>query len=201
MIKVGLSGNRFSGKDTISQIFRNVSIPVFDADVIVKFILNYNYDLIGEITKKLGSDYILKDYRLDLNLISRNKKFGMVLKMIEEDIFNAYQKFEDKNKKSVYTIFNSSILYETGWHNKMDTNITVYAPFIDRVERGKSVLKGQYHDRTTINTLLSSEIDELTKNEKADHVIHNYNEFNIQKQVMDIDQIIIDNYIKYYYEN
>lgn len=201
MIKVGLSGNRFSGKDTISQIFRSVSIPVFDADVIVKFILNYNYDIIGDITDKLGSDYILKDYRLDLNLIGRNNKFGEVLKLIEEDIFKAYQKFEDKNKNSVYSIFNSSILYESGWYNKMDTNITVYAPFIDRVERGKLALKGQYHDRTTINTLLSSEMDELTKNGKADHVIHNYNEFNIQKQVMDIDQIIIDNYIKYHYEN
>jgi len=201
MIKVGLSGNRFSGKDTISQIFRNVSIPVFDADVIVKFVLNYNYELIGEIIERLGTDYVLKDYRLDLNLISRNKKFSEVLKIIEKDIFKAYQKFEDKNKNSIYTIFNSSILYEAGWQNKMDTNITVYAPFIDRVERGKSVLRGQYHDRTTINTLLSSEMDELTKNGKADHVIHNYNEFNIQKQVMDIDQIIIDNYIKYHYEN
>lgn len=201
MIKVGLSGNRFSGKDTISQIFRNVSIPVFDADVIVKFVLNYNYELIGEIIERLGTDYVLKDYRLDLNLISRNKKFSEVLKIIEKDIFKAYQKFEDKNKNSIYTIFNSSILYEAGWQNKMDTNITVYAPFIDRVERGKSVLRGQYHDRTTINTLLSSEMDELTKNGKADHVIHNYNEFNIQKQVMEIDQIIIDNYIKYHYEN
>ena len=201
MIKVGLSGNRFSGKDTISQIFRNVSIPVFDADVIVKFVLNYNYELIGEIIERLGTDYVLKDYRLDLNLIGRNKKFGEVLKLIEKDIFKAYQKFEDKNKNSIYTIFNSSILYEAGWQNKMDTNITVYAPFTDRVERGKSVLRGQYHDRTTINTLLSSEMDELTKNGKADHVIHNYNEFNTQKQVMDIDQIIIDNYIKYHYEN
>lgn len=201
MIKVGLSGNRFSGKNTISKVFSDVSIPIFDADVIVKFILNYNYEIFTDIKEKVGEKYISKDLTLNLTLINKDGKFGEVLKVIENDVFKAYKKFEDKNKNSIYTIFNSSILYEAGWNKKMDKNITVYAPFIDRVERAKSVLKGQYHDRTTINTLLNSEMDELKKNGKADHVIHNYNEFNIKKQVMQIDQIIIDNYLKWNYEN
>lgn len=201
MIKVGLSGNRFSGKDTISKIFRDVSIPIFDADIIVKFILNYNYDIFSDVKERLGEQYMSKDHTLNLTLIDKDNKFGEVLKVIENDVFKAYEKFEDKNKNSIYTIFNSSVLYESGWSKKMDTNVTVYAPFIDRVERGKLELKGQYHNRTTINTLLNSEMDELEKNRKADHVIHNYNEFNIKKQVMEIDQSIIDNYLKWSYEN
>lgn len=199
MFKIGLSGNRFSGKDTISKLFREISIPVFDADVIVKFILNYNYEIFDDIKKSIGDKYMNKDYTINLNLINKDNKFGEVLKVIEGDVFRAYQNFEDKHKKSIYTIFNSSVLYESNWNKKMDKNITVYAPFIERVERAKISLKGQYHNRTTINSLLSYEMDELDKNKKGDHVIHNYNEFNIKKQVMDIDQTIINNYLKYDY--
>lgn len=210
MIKVGLSGNRFSGKDKIAKIFRDISIPVFDADVIIKFILNYNYDIFSEIKNKIGEKYFKKDFTIDFTLIDYDNKFGKVLEIIEPEIFKAYQKFEDKNKNSVYTIFNCGVLYETSWNKKMDRNITVYAPFIDRVERAKIAknelsdflksskiyMNSSYNDRTVINSLLSKETDELDKTGKANHVIHNYNEFNVNKQVMEIDQVIIDYYIK-----
>lgn len=197
MIKVGLSGNRFSGKDKISKIFEDISIPVFDADVIVKFVLNYNYELFTKIKESLGHKYISKLHTLNLNLINEDGKFGKVLSLIEDDVFRAYQNFEDKHKKSIYTVFNSSVLYESKWSDRMDKNITVYAPFIDRVERAKKELKGQYHDRSTINTLLNHEMDELDKNSKGDHVIHNYNEFDVKKTIMQIDQSLINDYLRY----
>src|SRR5690606_21319900 len=126
-----------SGKDKIAKIFRDISIPVFDADVIIKFILNYNYEISSEIKDKLGEKYFKKDFTINLPLIDSDNKFGDVLRIIEPEIFKAYQKFEDKNKNSVYTIFNCGVLYETSWNKKMDKNITVYAPFVDRVERAK----------------------------------------------------------------
>lgn len=211
MIKVGLSGNRFSGKDKVAKLFQEVSIPVFDADVIIKFILNYNYELFSEIKTKIGDKYIKSDFTLNLVSINNDGKFSEVLKVIEPEVFKAYQKFEDKNKNSIYTVFNCGVLYETSWYKKMDKNITVYAPFIDRVERAKSSklelnsflkfekipMNNSYSDRTNINALLSREMDELDKNSKANYVIHNYNEFNVRKQVMEIDKSIIDYYLKY----
>ena len=32
MIKVGLSGNRYAGKDAVSKLFEQIRVPVFDAD-------------------------------------------------------------------------------------------------------------------------------------------------------------------------
>ena len=37
MIKVGLSGNRYSGKDRVSTLFSQISIPVFEADIIMNY--------------------------------------------------------------------------------------------------------------------------------------------------------------------
>jgi dephospho-CoA kinase len=36
MIKVGLSGNRYSGKNEVCNIFRKLTIPVFEADTVLK---------------------------------------------------------------------------------------------------------------------------------------------------------------------
>ena len=41
MIKVGLSGNRYSGKTAISKMFKQIGIPVFDADIVLKFIIGH----------------------------------------------------------------------------------------------------------------------------------------------------------------
>ena len=43
MIKVGLSGNRYSGKNRVVAMFKQIGIPVFEADVILKFILQHNF--------------------------------------------------------------------------------------------------------------------------------------------------------------
>jgi dephospho-CoA kinase len=208
MIKVGLSGNRFAGKDRVAKIFKSIGIPVFDVDVIIKFILNYSHQTKFEIKTKIGEKYFNKDFTINLPLIDSDNRFGDVLKLIEPEIFKSYHRFESKNKDSIYTIFNCGVLYETLWDKKMDKNITVYAPFIDRVERAKDskfeinsfleVAEIPIYDsnyRTCINKLLVSEMSEFDKNGHANHVIHNYNEFNLEDQVMKIDQIIIDYYI------
>jgi dephospho-CoA kinase len=53
MIKVGLSGNRYSGKNRIAKIFTQIGVPVFEADVILKFILNHNHELQAEIVDRI----------------------------------------------------------------------------------------------------------------------------------------------------
>ena len=49
MIKVGLSGNRYSGKSTVCKLFKQIGIPVFEADVILKFIISRDLETINMI--------------------------------------------------------------------------------------------------------------------------------------------------------
>lgn len=193
--KIGLSGTRFSGKNEVAKLFSDISIPVFDADLVIRFILAHEYNILADIRDKVGHQYF-KNGKLDANIIENKSVFGKILKIIEPVVFDAYDKFEKKNKGSIYTIFKSSILFERNWDKKMDYNICVYSPFIHRVERAKKVKEKGLENLTSINIILSKETDELSKNSLADHVIHNYNEFNIKNQVDKIDQKIIDLYLK-----
>lgn len=191
MIRIGLSGNRFSGKDKICSIFRDLSIPIFDADVIIKFMLSHDYQLLNRIKDHIGDRYF-DNNDLKSDLVENDRIFGKVLSFLESELFYSYYTFERKNKNSVYTIFKSSVLYEMRWHRKMTKNITVYSPFIERVERAKKEMSTNLSE---INLILNKEMDELEKNRLSDFTIHNYNEFNIKKQTNDIDQKIIDYYL------
>jgi dephospho-CoA kinase len=197
MIKVGLSGNRYSGKSRVANIFKQIGVPVFEADVILKFILQHNYELQAEISDKVGAVYF-KNGIINEDKVKSDGKFSEILKLVEPELYLAWERFQKKNKSAIYCVLHSSILFENDWNKAMDLNITVFAPFSDRVDRCKYLTKKSV---SSIYSLVSTEIDELEKNNKSNYVIHNYNEDSpfygdSLTQVNKIDQKIIDNYLK-----
>lgn len=197
MIKVGLSGNRYSGKNRVVAMFKQIGIPVFEADVILKFILQHNYELQAEISDKVGRVYF-KDGLLNEEKVKSDGKFSKILEIVKPDLMSAWRRFIIKNKGSIYCIFHSSILFESNLYKEMDQNISVFAPFADRVERCKFLTKKSV---SSIYSLVKTEMDELDKNKLSKYVIHNYNIDNSfygdsLTQVNQIDQLIIDNYLK-----
>lgn len=191
MLRIGLSGNRYSGKTRISKLFKQIHIPVFDADTVLRFALNYNTE-INEKLKPILGDFYYEFGLLSLNRVFKDKKFDIVLKYFEDDIFKAYERFNEKNKNSVYTIFKSSILFEYGWDKKMDSNITVFAPSNIRIDRCKFHTE---HSISEIYKLIKTEMDDLDKNKKANYVIHNYEPNDVLSEVCKIDKVIIDRYL------
>ena len=195
MIKIGLSGNRYSGKTRVTNLFKQIGIPVFDADTILRFILNYNWELLAEIKHELGSEIFQGDY-LNFREIKNPEVFNNVLKLVEPDILRAYDRF-NKKQNSIYTIFHSSILFERGWDKNMDRSISVFSSHTDRISRCKQLTK---MGLLAINDLSKTEMDPLEKNRLSDYTIHNYNDetsafgdtFN---QVCKVDQKIIDTYL------
>lgn len=197
MIKIGLSGNRYSGKNRVSNLFKQIGVPVFEADVILKFILNHNYELQAEIADRVGRVYF-KDGKLNEEKVKVDGIFSKVLEVVEPELYRAWERYLEKNKKAIYCVFHSSILFERDWDKAMDQNISVFAPYADRVERCKYLTNKSV---SSIYSLTRLEMDELDKNKKSDYVIHNYNNDSpfygdALTQVNEIDKKIIDNYLK-----
>lgn len=195
MLVVGLSGNRYSGKDSVAKVFKQIGIPVFDVDTIIKFILNYNTQLLGEL-KLLFGDMIFTDESLDFKKIKNTKTFNKIMDVIEIDVLTAHERFLKKNENSAYTIFHSSILFERKWNLEMDSNIAIFSPNNDRIKRCKYMTN---QGLLVINDLLQQEMDPIEKNQMSDYIIHSYNEEtllgDILTQVSNVDQDIIDKYL------
>ena len=192
---LGLSGNRYSGKDSVAKVFKQIGIPVFDVETIIKFILNYNTQLLGEL-KLLFGDMIFTDESLDFKKIKNTKTFNKIMDVIEIDVLTAHERFLKKNENSVYTIFHSSILFERKWNLEMDSNIAIFSPNNDRIKRCKYMTN---QGLLVINDLLQQEMDPIEKNQMSDYIIHSYNEEtllgDILTQVSNVDQDIIDKYL------
>jgi len=198
MIKIGLTGNRYSGKDTIAKLFEQIKVPVFNADVVLKFILNFDINVNKDILDNYG-DYILTgpETMIHPKKIRSKKDFDKLVNFAEFELKRAYERFRLENRQSVYTIFHSSILFERGWDKDMDYTINVFAPKDVRSLRCEKITKQSSYK---ITELIKSEMDDLVKNKLSDYTIHNYPGSVIAfgdsyNQVNRIDQKIIDKYL------
>ena len=192
MIKVGLSGNRYSGKTKICDIFKQISIPVFDADVVLRFIIHHDMGVNTKIIEKLKQMHGLGSY-VSPEFSKTKSEIDMIVGAAQHELFRAYESFSERHKSSIYTIFKSSILFEKQWNNLMDYNINVFAPKITRMERFQEDTNRKVSD---IAFLMRNEVDDLDKNKMANFVIHSYDGRSIMKQVNEVDQFIIDQYLK-----
>jgi len=192
MIKVGLSGNRYSGKSEICDIFRKLTIPVFEADTVLKFIINHDAVVNSQIMSKLKDIHGKSSY-IDPQFVKTRKEFDIVVDCAQHELMRAYEVFSEKHKSSIYTIFHSSILFERNWHKLMNHSIAVFCPKITRMERCKELTNMKVSD---VAMSMRNEIDDLDKNKMANFVIHNYNGRKTLDQVHQVDQFVIDSYLR-----
>ena len=124
--------------------------------------------------RHLEANYrLFLNHQLDFRRLKKST-FDKVLDVVEDDLFNAFNKFCDRyeRKGAIYTIFHSSLLFEREWDKKVDLSITVFSPEGDRLKRARyQTNEGLLNIRDRMKT----EMDPLQKNQMADYIINNYN--------------------------
>jgi len=198
MIKVGLTGNRYSGKNAIAKAFAQIGIPVFDADTVLKFILNFDVAVNKDILDNYGK-YVFTGpgATIDPKAVNSEKDFDRLIDFAEYALNCAYERFREENKQSIYTIFHSSIVFERGWNSAFDYNISAFAPKQERCVRAQ-IAEGK--SSSEIESMMSIEMDPLVKNSISDFVVHAYDQSigafgTLPDQVCKIDQKIVDAFL------
>jgi dephospho-CoA kinase len=197
MLTIGLTGCRYSGKTSVGRMFNKIGVPVFNADVVMKFIINFKTNVSESIKSNIGT-HVYTGSILDPNKFITTSSFDKLIDIIEFELFETWNKFKFKHKDSSYIIFESSILFERHYENKFDEIISVFAPKEDRVYRCKmnTDMKVEH-----IWNLFSKEMSEIEKNNKSNYVIHNYdNGPDVLTQINSLDLKIIENIIQNRYE-
>jgi len=65
MITFGLTGGIASGKSTVTKTFRNNSIPIVDADIVARQVVEPGTPGLGLVISEFGSQYLQSDGTLD----------------------------------------------------------------------------------------------------------------------------------------
>ena len=185
VIKIGITGSIGMGKSTVSSIFRNNNIKVWDADFEVHNLYKKGedgYNSIISIYPELKDKVEIN--RKKVSNLLREKKID--LKLIEEIIhpllIRSREEFIKKNKKDKLLIFDIPLLYETKAYIWLDYVINVFCSEKNQIERLK---KRENFDIKKINYLISKQISVNQKNKKADYVINTDQDLKqVERQVI-----------------
>jgi len=191
MIKVGITGGIGSGKSTVCKVFRIMGVPVFEADIIAKQLMNNDPTLRKQLIHLFGASVYQSDQTIDRKYLA-----GIVfsnpslLSKLNEAVHPAVRKSFDEwylNQQSAYVLHEAAILFESGFYKMMDKTITVATDETERIDR---VVKRDHITVEMVRQRIKNQWNDEQRIKLADFVIGNNDNELIIPQIIEIDKKI-----------
>ena len=186
MLRVGLTGGIGSGKTTVSNLFRDLSIDVIDADEIAREITDTDTKVIAKIKDYFGPDSISNEGKPDRQYL-RNKIFedkaarAWLESTLHPLVYDEIRK-RVKHIKSVYCIISIPLLLETYSNGLIDRILVVDLPVEQQVMRAA---KRDFSDIESVKRITESQIERTKRIAMADDIINNEGDINsLREQIM-----------------
>lgn len=175
MIRIGITGGMGAGKSVISEMMRCLGIPVYDADIASKKILNSNTKVKTQLIELLGEE-IFSNGQLNRPLMAQlifnnNELLLKTNAIIHPAVFDDFIAWSETQNKEVVAC-ETAILFESGMVSYFDSILMVSAPLEIRIER---CIKRNNFTREQVLERIAKQMDESKKIELSDFVIDNDN--------------------------
>lgn len=175
MLRIGLTGGIGSGKSITAAQFKQLGVPVIDADVISHQITSSGAECLNEISEKLGPEFITADDTLDRARLADHIFKYPEKKTLLENILHPRIRQEmlaevEKFTNTDYVILVVPLLFETNFIELVDRVLVVDAPKDIRIRR---IMDRDTRSREQIGNILKNQLDQSVKTEKADDILDN----------------------------
>ena len=191
MIKIGITGGIGSGKSTACRIFSVLGIPVFEADIEAKRLMNSNPELSIQLIRLFGEAVYLPDQTIDrkylAGIVFKDRSLLAQLNGIVHPAVRRYFFEWCDNQDSPYVLHEAAILFESGFNKIMDKTIAVVADEDQRISR---VLKRDNISPELIRDRIKNQWTDDQRIKLADYVISNNDDELITPQIIEIDKKI-----------
>lgn len=184
MKKIALTGNFCSGLDKAAEVCATLDIPVFNADLAIKFMLNWREDIQRQIRIQFGFTSTVDGSPI-ASKFDTAEKFDRLLDVVDVDLFLAWEAFCDRHCYLPIVAYSSHIVYERGIADRFDAVVNIYRPQRMRAHDIASVKAVSYPQALAI---AAQEMSEEEKNRMADHVVHNYDRLSMLTQMEAVRQ-------------
>ena len=191
MIVVGLTGGIGSGKTTVLQLFKDLGVSCYIADVEAKKLMNSSKIIRRHLVKEFGAD-AYQNNKLNrkyiANIVFDNpEKLKVLNSIVHPKVHKHFLKFI-KKAKGKYIVYENAILFESGSYKMCNYIITVTAPLDKRIQR---VIKRDNVTKTDVLNRIKNQISEEEKIKKSDFVIVNTDLKKTAKLVVEIHDKIL----------
>ncbi len=188
MLKIGLTGGIGSGKTTVSQIFKILGVPVFDADTAAKEAMEHNPVLKEKLITTFGAA-VFVEHKLNrkylADIVFNDAHQLDVLNALVHPITIAAAADWFATQNSPYVIKEAALIFEAGAGVGLDYIIGVFAPTALRIKR---VMDRDHLSREDVLSRMNRQIDDQIKMKLCDFVIQNNNQALLTKQVLELHE-------------
>ncbi len=188
---IGLTGGIGSGKSTVLQLFKELGVATYIADVEAKKLMRTNKQLISQIKNMFGEQaYINKklNRKYISEIVFKNKeKLKALNALVHPKVQEHFRVFVKKTTAN-FIIYEAAILFESGSNKFCDFTITVTATLKNKIER---IIKRDKITETKILEIMKQQSDDDFKIKKSDFVIKNNNLEETKVQVKTVYNLLV----------
>ncbi|AXG70981.1 dephospho-CoA kinase [Kordia sp. SMS9] len=188
---VGLTGGIGSGKTTIANMFHELGVSIYIADVEAKKLMNASKEIKEELMAAFGAktyvDGELNRSYLSNIVFNQPEKLQQINAIVHPRVGQHFKDWYAARSKETYIIKEAAILFENGSYQQCDKIITVVAPLETRFQR---LLKRDQTTREAIQSRMDNQWTDAKKIALSDYVIHNEDLEKAKEQVAKIHQEI-----------
>jgi dephospho-CoA kinase len=191
MLKLGITGGIGSGKSTVTNVFKVLGIPVFDADSEAKLLMENNPDVKQKLIEEFG-EAVFVEGRLNRKHLSSivfvdTYKLEKLNAIVHPAAIEAGLQWAAK-QTAPYIIKEAALMFEAGSAFNLDFIIGVYAPQTLRLQR---VMHRDNVGRHDVLNRMSKQINEEIKMKLCDFVIVNDEQQLLIPQVLKLHEHFI----------
>lgn len=183
MLVVGLTGGIGSGKTSVSDLFEELGVPVIDADIVAREVVEPGEPALEEITNSFGTEVLTRDGHLDRRQlreqIFKNEAARKTLETILHPRIRQRMREKLTQLDTAYAIFSVPLLIETQQHLSVDRVLVVDCPTEDQIRR---ICARDNTSREQAEAILAAQIPREKRLLAADDVIDNSTSLEALKQ-------------------
>jgi len=192
-LRIGITGGMGAGKSTVCQIFERIGVPIYNADIKAKWLMNNNLDLKKAIKESFGWDaYTRKD---DLNrdylakiVFNNPEKLEILNGLVHPAVKTDYEQWTIEHREQPYSLKEAALLFESESYKSLHKVIVVTCPIEMRIER---IMKRDHVKREDILKRIQNQTTDKQRLSMADYVIYNDGVRSLIEQSLKIhDQIL-----------
>ena len=192
MIIVGLTGGIGTGKTTVANMFIELGIPIYIADVEAKKLMNSSKVIKRELIQLFGTNAysdgkINKAFLADK--IFNDKDLLVEMNAVIHPKVKTHFKKWIKIQRSLYVIYEAAILFENGGYKECDYIITVTAPETVRIQR---IIQRDNSTKQSVRAIMDNQWNDAKKVKLSHFVIENKELSQTAKQVKNIHLKILE---------
>jgi len=191
MKKIGLTGGIGVGKTYVSEVFKSLGVPVFNADIEAKKLMITSKKLMDLVKSEFGEDiYVnenLNKEKLASIVFSDKSKLKKLNSLVHPIVKAEFEQWYTK-QTSPYVIKETAILFESNSHLGLDVVICVSAPLELRVVR---VMKRDNSTEKEIKNRIENQFSQEEKENLSDYIIINDNKDMLLPQIIKIHKELL----------